>query len=185
MKRWIFSGVLVLLAMATVSYARGPIKVSSKDFGPGGTIRAKQVFSGFGCSGGNRSPELRWRHVPKGTRSLAVTAYDPDAPTGSGWWHWVAYNLPPSLRELPEGSGSPDGRKMPRGSVQAVTDFGMRGYGGPCPPKGDRPHHYVFTVYALKVPHLKLPANASPALVGYYLHMEMIGKGTLTGRYGQ
>ncbi|MHB8421362.1 MAG: YbhB/YbcL family Raf kinase inhibitor-like protein [Leptospirales bacterium] len=185
MKRWMMAGVFFLMVTATDSFAQGQIKVSSSSFPPGGTIGAKQVFSGFGCSGGNRSPELRWTHVPKGTRSFALTAYDPDAPTGSGWWHWVVYNLPPSLRELPEGSGSSNGRKMPRGSVQGVTDFGKRGSGGPCPPKGDRPHHYVFTVYALKVPHLKLPANASPALVGYYLHMEMIGKGTLVGRYGQ
>ncbi len=185
MNGWAVAGLLFLMMVATGSFAQSAIKVSSPDFRNGGRIGMRQVFSGFGCSGGNVSPGIRWRHLPEGTKSIAVTAYDPDAPTGSGWWHWVVYNIPPSVRKLSPGAGSPDGRKLPGGSVQAVTDFGMKGYGGPCPPKGDLPHHYIFTVYALKAPHLKLPAGASPALVGYYLHMNMIGKGTLVGRYGR
>ncbi|MHB1287399.1 MAG: YbhB/YbcL family Raf kinase inhibitor-like protein [Leptospirales bacterium] len=184
MNRWTVVGLFSILMMSTGSFAQSSIKVTSTDFRNGGKIGMKQVFSGFGCSGGNVSPEIRWRHLPKGTKSIALTTYDPDAPTGSGWWHWVVYNLPPSVSELKRGEGSADGGNLPAGAIQAVTDFGKKGYGGPCPPKGDRPHHYIFTVYALKVAHLDLPPNASPALIGYYLHMNMIGKGTIVGRYG-
>ncbi len=166
-------------------FAASRMMLYSSDFKNHGTIRHEQVFSGFGCSGSNLSPELHWKNVPKGTKSLALTAYDPDAPTGSGWWHWVVIDLPATTTHLAKGAGTPDGSRLPHGAVQAVTDFGKPGYGGPCPPVGDRPHHYIFTLYALKTPMLKVPANGSPALIGYFIHMNMIAKTTLVGRYGR
>ncbi|MDA8112494.1 MAG: YbhB/YbcL family Raf kinase inhibitor-like protein [Nitrospiraceae bacterium] len=179
----LFMAIIVLAPL--LSYASSGIRVTSTAFKNGGRIGEKYVFSGFGCKGRNVSPEIRWGTLPRGTKSVALTVYDPDAPTGSGWWHWVVYNIPPSVHELPEGVGTKEGRRLPAGAVQAVTDFGAPGYGGPCPPKGDRPHHYIITVYALKTPKLGVSPGASPAQVGYFLHFKTIGKGRLVGRYGR
>jgi len=150
-----------------------------------GTIGNEQVFNEFGCSGGNVSPELRWERAPKGTKSFAVTIYDPDAPTGSGWWHWIIFNIPPSVTMLPAGAGKPDSAAAPQGSLQSRTDFGQPGFGGPCPPQGDKPHRYIFTVFALKVDQLPLKPDASSAMVGYYLNQNAIGKASFTGLYGR
>lgn len=176
---------LVALVGPGAAWAQSKIPVSSTAFRNGGHIGQKYVFSGFGCTGKNQSPEIRWGRVPKGTRSLALTIYDPNAPTGSGWWHWVVYNIPASVHEIPAGAGTPDGAALPPGTVQGVTDFGQKGYGGPCPPKGDRPHHYIVTVYALKVPKLDVGPTASPALIGYNIHFASLGKGVIVGRYGR
>ena len=121
--------------------------------------------------------------VPDGTRSFAVTLYDPDAPTGSGWWHWVVYNLPTSTTSLAPGAGSGEG--LPAEATQGRTDFGSTGYGGPCPPKGDEPHRYVFTVYALDVPNLDIPPEATAARVGFSLNAHALDRPTLTGRYSR
>jgi Raf kinase inhibitor-like YbhB/YbcL family protein len=137
----------------------------------------------MGCTGQNISPALNWSNPPEGTRSFAVTAYDPDAPTGSGWWHWVMYNIPASSTQLIAGAGN--GRNAPRGSVQGLTDFGTKGYGGPCPPVGDRPHHYHFTVFALKVDRLDLPGNASGAMVGFNLNANKLATASVTALYGR
>jgi len=183
----LFAG-LALLSFGLVPGARAfaaTIKVTSPDFRNGATITNRHVFSSFGCSGENVSPEIRWGRLPKGTRSVAVTVYDPDAPTGSGWWHWVVYNIPPKVHSLPEGVGTKDGKGLPAGAVQGVTDFGAPGYGGPCPPKGDRPHHYIVTVYALKTSKLSVGPGASPAQIGYFIHFATLAKGRLVGRYGR
>jgi Raf kinase inhibitor-like YbhB/YbcL family protein len=150
-----------------------------------GTVGMEQVFNGFGCTGGNISPELSWKNAPKETKSFAVTVYDPDAPTGSGWWHWLIFNIPPSVASLRANAGNPDGGLAPKGAVQSVTDFGQRGYGGPCPPVGNKPHRYIFTVYALKVDQLPLKEDASGAMVGFYLNANALGKATLTATYGR
>jgi Raf kinase inhibitor-like YbhB/YbcL family protein len=143
------------------------------------------VFNGFGCTGENRSPALLWRDAPAGTRSFAITLYDPDAPTGSGWWHWVVYNIPADVKHLPEDAGHVGGQGLPAGAVQGRTDFGTRAYGGACPPVGAAAHRYVMTVYALKVDHLPVPADASAAMVGFMVHMNQLGAATLQSSYGR
>jgi Raf kinase inhibitor-like YbhB/YbcL family protein len=148
-------------------------------------IGEEHVYNGFGCQGANISPELRWENPPKDTKSFAVTVYDPDAPTGSGWWHWVIFNIPPSVHSLPRDAGKPDGGKAPEGSVQSMTDFAQPGYGGPCPPPGDKPHRYIFTVYALKVDQLPLKKEAPGAMAGFYLNQNKLSKATVTGTYGR
>src|SRR6478736_7446588 len=124
--------------------------LTSPQIKEGATIANEQVFKGFGCTGGNISPALNWSGAPSATKSFAVTMYDPDAPTGSGWWHWVMYNIPPNVSKLPPGAGDPAREWLP-GVTHGNTDFGNRGYGGPCPPAGDAPHRYIFTVHALDV----------------------------------
>ena len=152
---------------------------------PGNKIGDKFVFNGFGCKGENVSPALEWKNAPKDTRSYALTVYDPDAPTGSGWWHWVVVNIPASAAQLPLGAGSVDGQTLPVGAVQVRTDFGTAAWGGPCPPAGDKPHHYIFTIYALKTDKLDLPADATAALAGFMIHANEIGKAQFTARYGR
>lgn len=174
-------GVLGLLAGAPAQ----AFEVKSPSLGTDLRLTQEQVFAGFGCKGGNRSPALTWSAPPAGTQSLAVTVHDPDAPTGSGWWHWVVYNLPPQTTQLPANAGRADGQGLPPGTVQGRTDYGTTGFGGACPPVGDAPHRYRFTVHALKVPRLDLPADASPALVGYMLHMNRLASTTLEARYGR
>ena len=144
----------------------GDFAVTSPSLSDGATISDKHLFAGFGCTGGNKSPALAWTEAPADAKSFAVTVYDPDAPTGSGWWHWVVFNIPAGTAELKEGAGDPKGTLLPAGSVQSVTDFGQPGFGGPCPPVGDKPHRYIFTVHALKLEKLPLETGASGATVG-------------------
>lgn len=134
--------------------------------------------NGFGCAGGNLSPEISWKNAPKGTKSFAVSMYDPDAPTGSGWWHWVAINIPASVSELAEGAGS-SMDKMPVGSMMTGADVGQSVYFGACPPKGET-HRYIITVKALGVEKLDLPANASGALAGFMTNMNKLDEATVT-----
>jgi len=157
-------------------------KLTSSSFKDGDTLIDKYVFNGFGCSGSNISPELRWIDAPKGTRSFAVTLFDKDAPTGSGWWHWTVANIPAEITELPEGGSS---AKLPLGAVEGRTDFGKPGYGGACPPTSDKPHHYTFTVYALKTDKLDLTNDSSGAMFGFYISQNQIAKATLTVKYGR
>ncbi len=168
--------VLLGLALIMPIQSHAAITLTSPDFQEGSTLASTQVFNGFGCTGDNKAPTLHWSGVPAEAKSLALTMYDPDAPTGSGWWHWLVFNLPPTLTSLPE--------PLPEGSVQSVTDFGTTGYGGPCPPVGDKPHRYIFTLYALKE-SLPLDAKASGAMVGYYLNQLALEKVSLTGLYGR
>lgn len=182
-------GMLALIAAASLGFtaqAAEPFKLSSADLKPGGTVANEQVFKGFGCEGGNVSPQLSWSGAPAGTKSFAVLVHDPDAPTGgAGWWHWAVIDIAPTVHELPKGAGASDGSKLPPGARQIKTDFGTPGWGGPCPPPGDRPHHYHITVYALKVPKLDVPADATASLVGYMVLANSIGKARLTGVYGR
>jgi Raf kinase inhibitor-like YbhB/YbcL family protein len=177
----------VALCMLAAPVAHAQMKLTSAELKNGATIADEQVFSGFGCTGGNMSPSLSWTGAPSATKSFAISVYDPDAPTGSGWWHWVVFNIPASTTSIPKNAGDAKGSLMPAGAIQSRTDFGADGYGGPCPPPGDKPHHYHFTVFAVDVD--KLPDaqdhNASAALVGFDLHFHTLAKGSLLGTYGR
>lgn len=173
-----------LLGSAIGVHAAG-LTLSSPTIKPGSMLTDAQVYKGFGCDGRNISPALKWSGAPKDTKSYAITVYDPDAPTGSGWWHWVVYNIPAGVTELPEGAGSADGKALPAGAVQGRTDFGSAGFGGACPPQGDKPHRYIFTVHALKVDKLDVPADATAALIGFMLHANDLAKASFQARYGR
>jgi Raf kinase inhibitor-like YbhB/YbcL family protein len=181
------AALALCLVIGAAAAADGGFKLRSPTVRPNGTLSNDQVYSGFGCTGKNISPALTWRGAPSGTKSFAVTVYDPDAPTGSGWWHWVVYNIPATVTGLPVGAGSAGsaGGKLPAGAVQSHTDFGTPGFGGPCPPTGDKPHRYIFTVYALKAERIDAPDEASAAMVGFMIHANTLGKASLTAYYGR
>jgi Raf kinase inhibitor-like YbhB/YbcL family protein len=157
----------------------------SADIAQGRTVRAAQVFNGFGCSGNNISPELVWHNAPAGTKSFALMVHDPDAPTGSGWWHWVVYNIPATADRIASGAGTAEGTKLPTGTRQGITDFGARGYGGPCPPPGTKPHRYFFRLHALKVDSIDVPDNASAAMVGFNVSANTIAVAEIMALYGR
>ena len=182
-----FTAVMLVAAMTASAWAAAAdsgFKLQSAEMTAGGSLGDQQVYNSFGCSGKNVSPALSWSGAPAGTKSYAITLYDPDAPTGSGWWHWVVYNIPAGVTALASGAGDAGG-KLPAGAVQGHTDFGSSGYGGPCPPAGDKAHRYIFTVYALKTDKIDVPADSSAAMVGYMLHANALAKSTLLTRYGR
>jgi Raf kinase inhibitor-like YbhB/YbcL family protein len=148
-----------------------------------GQATLSSVFNGFGCTGQNLSPQFHWSNAPEGTKSFALTLFDPDAPTGSGWWHWLIFNIHAKETELLSGAGDVTAQKAPLGSIQSVNDYGQVGYGGPCPPVGHGIHQYIFTLYALDVEHLDLDASANPALVGFNLNAHAIQKASLVMYY--
>ena len=184
MRKFVFAAAMVLGGVASAG-AASALTLTSPDIKPGGKIADEQAAGVFGCTGKNISPALTWSGAPKGTKSFAVSIYDPDAPTGSGFWHWVAFNIPPDTTSLPKGAGDPKGSGMPAGVIQGKTDYGAPGYGGPCPPKGDKPHHYNITVFAVDVDKLDADENATAAVVGFNLHFHTLAKATLTGLYGR
>jgi Raf kinase inhibitor-like YbhB/YbcL family protein len=162
------------------------LTLTSDTFKDGDYLGAEQVMAaeyGFGCTGGNVSPHLRWDGAPAGTKSFAVTCYDPDAPTGSGFWHWVMVNIPADVNELPAGAGNPASGTMPAGALNIRNDTGTPGYAGPCPPEGDHPHRYLFTVFAVSTETLPVTADASAAVAGFNLHFTTLEKATLMGLY--
>jgi Raf kinase inhibitor-like YbhB/YbcL family protein len=138
-----------------------------------------QVYQGFGCTGHNWSPALQWQGAPADTQSFAITVFDPDAPTGSGWWHWTVANLPPTTTGLPMQGPLPDT------AVQGRNDYGQAAFGGACPPQGDKPHRYEITVWALKVPNLPVTADSSGALVGYMVRQNALAQAQTVVRYGR
>ena len=162
------------------------MQISSTNFKDGDYLPMDHVLSadyGFGCAGGNQSPHLRWEGAPESAKSFAVTCFDPDAPTGSGFWHWVVVNIPAGVNELPLDAGNPASGKLPAGALQVRTDFGKPGYGGPCPPPNDHPHRYLFTVHAVSAETLPVTADTSAAVVGFNLHFQTIEKATLMGLF--
>lgn len=179
MKSSIFSSILFLSLLASPSvFAAGKFQAASIDIKAGSKITDDFIFNGMGCTGKNISPEIHWSNAPAGTKSFAVTLYDPDAPTGSGFWHWVAYNIPSTKNGL-QRAASPS----PDLFTNAVTDFGTTQYGGPCPPSG-KPHRYVFTVHALKVEKISPPDGATNAFVRFMLEADTLEKATFTASYG-
>ena len=183
-RRTALAAALTLGALGTSAHA-ADFRLMSPTIKPGSTLSEAQVFNGFGCTGKNISPALKWSGAPAGTKSFALTVYDPDAPTGSGWWHWVVYNIPGSASELAEGAGTASGQGLPPGSAQGKTDFGAPGFGGACPPKCDKPHRYIFTVHALKTDKIEVPADASAALVGFMINANRLGKASFEAKYGR
>jgi len=175
-------GLGASLARAPQVQAAG-FTLTSTAFKNNGAMPDKYSFNAMGCTGQNTSPPLEWKNAPAGTKSFALLVHDPDAPTGSGWWHWVAYNIPADATALAEGAGADDGHGLPKGAVQGNTDFGKPGYGGPCPPPGSGKHHYNFTLFALKVDKIDVPPGASPAMVGFNVNANALGKAKLTGLY--
>jgi hypothetical protein len=178
----VLAALLVSITIAVP--ARGQFTLTSTDVHAGQMMASAQVFKGMDCTGSNMSPAMQWKGAPAGAKSFALTLYDPDAPTGSGWWHWVVYNIPASATKLASGAGSAGGT-LPAGTTQGNTDFGAPGYGGACPPKGDKPHHYIFTLYALDTDKLDLPPTATAAYVSFNLHAHTVAKTTLTALYGR
>ncbi|MGH8278903.1 MAG: YbhB/YbcL family Raf kinase inhibitor-like protein [Gammaproteobacteria bacterium] len=175
--------MICLAALPFGASAAGRFALTSGDFANHGTIPMAQVFNRDGCEGKNLSPALHWSDAPAGTKSFAITIYDPDA--RGGWWHWLVFNIPANVGSLPAGAGSEHSTSLPRGAIQGRNDFGLGYYGGPCPPPGDAPHHYRITVYALRVSKLPLGANTSDAALAPYLRADVLAKAELTGRYGR
>ena len=175
-------GTLALASMvASPVFAQSAdFDLTSTDIAEGAQLSNDHVFNGFGCEGENISPQLAWSNAPEGTKSFVITAYDPDAPTGSGWWHWVAFNIPANTNSL-STNASADG-VMPTGSVQAKTDFGSYQFGGACPPPGEV-HRYVFKISALDVEKLELGPDASPALIGFMTQAHTIASDKITAVY--
>lgn len=173
------STAFAALVTLVITAHAADFSLTSPSIQPTEAMPASHVLNGFGCDGANRSPALQWHNVPAHTKSLAVTVYDPDAPTGSGWWHWVVYNIPVTTTSLPENAGTADGTRLPAGASHGRTDFGIQGYGGACPPAGDRPHRYQFTVHALTVDRIDPPAGASAAMVGYLIQSHRTASASL------
>jgi Raf kinase inhibitor-like YbhB/YbcL family protein len=174
---------LAFMALATVSHAE-TFTLSSPDIKANSVIEKRFEFNGFGCSGENMSPALNWKGAPKDTKAFAVTVYDPDAPTGSGWWHWMAINIPADVQALAANAGAVGGKNLPKGASHGRNDYGVAGWGGVCPPQGDQPHRYIFTVHALTAP-IEVPADATAALTGYVMGMNTIAKTSFTATYGR
>ena len=149
----------------------------------GGQATITEEFDGFGCSGKNQSPHLAWKNAPKNTKSFAVTLYDSDAPTGSGWWHWVMFDIPADVNELVKNAGNIDLNLAPKEAIQSITNYGKKGYGGPCPPKGHGLHEFIFTVFALEVESLDLDEDTNPAIVKYNIWDNMIAKASIVMYY--
>jgi Raf kinase inhibitor-like YbhB/YbcL family protein len=171
----------ILLTISSTLFSQNTFTLSSNTLG--GEATKIEEFNGFGCTGKNESPQLSWKNAPEGTKSFAITMYDPDAPTGSGWWHWIVFNIPTSTTELVANAGDIKLDLTPEGAIQSITNYGAQGYGGPCPPQGHGLHQYIITVYALKTDTLGLDENTNPAVVGYYLWNNTIAKASIVSYY--
>ncbi|MFC0225882.1 kinase inhibitor [Serratia aquatilis] len=182
MKRTVLGLSMMAVAMSVTAEE---FTLRSNEIWPGQSLADAQVFQGFGCSGKNISPSLVWKNAPAGTKSFAITVYDPDAPTGSGWWHWTMVNIPLSVTQLAVDAGNAHSKNLPEGAVQGRNDFGYAGFGGACPPAGTSAHRYRFTVWALKAAHLPIDNASSGALVGYMLKANVLGTSQLEAIYGR
>ncbi len=173
--------LLTTLLISTFAYAED-FQLKSSDIAQDKLMPKAQEFNGFGCNGSNLSPQLSWTGAPKGTVAFAILLHDPDAPTGSGWWHWQVINIPSDINSLKTGAGDVAKNLLPKGSVMIENDYGFKGFGGACPPEGNGIHHYNFTIHALSK-KLDLPKNASGALTGYNVKANSIASATITALY--
>ncbi len=170
---------ILLLGITAPLHAQGFYLVSADIKGQ---LSTNQVFNSFGCTGKNISPHLSWGNAPAGTKSFAITMYDPDAPTGSGWWHWVVFNINKSVDTLKTGASNDS---MPAGAIESTTSYASYGFGGACPPKGNKPHRYIFTVFALDIEKIEQNADARPELIGFFLNKHAIAKASIMAYYGR
>jgi Raf kinase inhibitor-like YbhB/YbcL family protein len=180
----------IAIFLAAFSSGTQAFELTSPDVKPDQPLPEKFTFSGLGCQGQNISPALSWTNPPEGTKSFAMMVHDPDAVTGgAGIWHWVVINIPATARSIEQGAGTADGTKLPEGSRQITNDYmgfiNSSGWGGPCPPKGHKPHSYNFTLYALKVEKLNLPPNATGSHAGFVVNLNSLDKAKLTMTYGR
>lgn len=164
-----------------------PFTLTSPDLPAGKPIAERHTANAFGCHGPNESPLLKWSNAPAGTKSFAVTMFDPYKPPASGWWHWVVYDLPATTTQLPRKAGDPGSPDMPKGAKQAPPDGEAPEphYYGPCPDEGDPPHHYTITVYALSVDHLNVPPTSTPANIDYEISTKTLAKSTIVRLYSR
>lgn len=175
----------LILALGCLTGEAFAFVLQSPSIPAGAVIPSDQVYRGDGCHGRNISPALAWRHPPPGTRSFAVTIFDPDAPTAFGWWHWIVLDLAASTRALAAGAGGPGAHTLPRGALELRNSYGKKAYGGPCPPPGSPPHHYRFTIYALDVPRLALPPDAGARRALRLIRAHAIGRARFYADFGR
>lgn len=159
------------------AFADEAFELSSPDIAEGEKVALKHQFNLLGCTGENISPALSWSGAPEETKSFVVTFYDPDTASGSGWWHWVVFDIPSDVTSLPQGAGSGEG--LPKGAVQTRTDFGTLGFAGSCPPPGEV-HRYQYKVWALGVESLELDENATPAMIGFLANANALTSAQIT-----
>ncbi|MGV3344608.1 YbhB/YbcL family Raf kinase inhibitor-like protein [Enterobacteriaceae bacterium LUAb1] len=159
------------------------MKITSTDFKNNDFLRKNHEFNGFGGCGDNRSPALAWQDIPTETKSFAVTCYDPDAPTGSGFWHWIAFDIPANVTQLRANAGIASGNNLPTGSQQSMNDYGLAGFGGACPPEGDKAHRYIFNIHALSVEKLGIDASVTNAVARFMIEAHTLAKASITGLY--
>lgn len=179
--------ILGLLAFSlSLTSMAATFTLKSQDLAANTPIPVKYSFNSFGCSGENISPELNWSGAPAGTKSFAITVHDPDAVTGGGgFWHWLVIDIPATETSLPRNAGSADGKNLPAGAKHIATDFGSLGWGGPCPPAGDKAHKYNITIYALKTEKLGVADNATAGLTGFMINQNVLGKTTFTSTFAR
>ncbi len=170
----------ITTVFASTSVLAESFTLTSKDIAHGEFMSKNQEFQGFGCTGKNQSPQLSWSGAPEGTKAYALLVHDPDAPTGSGWWHWQVINIPANITTLKTGAGN--NNQMPKGSQQISNDYGFKGFGGACPPNGHGAHRYQFTIHALSQ-KLELPADPSGALTGYMVKAHSLAESTIEALY--